>query len=263
MEREPTITGIGAAIALAAIALATAPAAAFQPAVAVTLTHDNGGPAVQIGDSVTWTLTIALSGFEGLSPSPVVESINMALNPSDPAFGWGTGFVYNTGFNGGTAGGAMTDLGFADLSLTNSLLLEGFGAPADHANPLVVGTFTTTADGTASLTYSLGTGTGLGSLVTVGLTAFSNTGFALADGLLHLRNPRRPRPRHGPTAGDRRAARGTPPTVNQTSTPRFRARRHRTTELDSVNPLAPSAGRGTLLGCVPAITPPAFSPPRS
>ncbi|MFT5424942.1 MAG: hypothetical protein ACI89L_002745 [Phycisphaerales bacterium] len=181
VQREPYITKIGAAIALAASLLATAPAAAFQPAVAVSLTHDNGGPAVQIGTEVTWTLAIAISGFESLSPDPVIESINMALTPSDTSFGFGTDFVYNTGFNGGTVGGTMANLGFTDLGFTNSLLLEGFGTPADHANPLLVGTFTTTANNAAALTYSLGLGNSVNDLVTIGLTAFDNIGFGLAD----------------------------------------------------------------------------------
>ena len=139
--------------------------AAAQSAV-VNLTHD-GGAEINIGDSVTWTLSVDFTGGE------CVSGVNMSI-VGDTALGTSSSMTY-TPTNGGNNGGSSNGSGIGFVNWTNSLLFEAFGqGAADRSNPFVVGTFGFTATGEGILTYAIAKGQASSALVSVAPDAFND-----------------------------------------------------------------------------------------
>ncbi|MFG0304730.1 MAG: hypothetical protein ACF8Q5_00805 [Phycisphaerales bacterium JB040] len=167
-------------VIIAASVYACAHAASAQ-SVTVAVTHDNGGSVVEMGRTVTWQLAVLLEGFETLTPDPVVESVNIRLDPTDPAFAAYADFQYVLDANGGTSGGANAD-GVINFGFTNSLLLEQAGAgDADRSTPLVVASWTTTVQDMGPFEYTLALGPSTGPLVRVATSPFTGQNFSTQD----------------------------------------------------------------------------------
>lgn len=147
MLHAPTTPGV----LLACASLGTT--ALAQESVSLSLTHGMNSSVVEIGQVVTWTLTMEHAGF---SDGSLNSSVFAALWPSIDDLGGTSDFAYTQGFNGGTNGGTAEGMGFALINFTNSFLGH-WQIPVDQSNPLVIGTFTTTVTDTGSgaLSYEL------------------------------------------------------------------------------------------------------------
>jgi len=155
----------------AIIAVAGLASAAAAQSATVSLTHNDGDSTINVGETVTWTLSVAFTGGE------VVSGVNMAVNGNN-ALGTSSDMTY-TGTNGGNNGGTSNGAGIGFVNLTNSLFIEAFqGILADRANPLVIGTFDFTAGAEGVLTYSVDKGQSSSAFVSVAQSAFAETLFA-------------------------------------------------------------------------------------
>lgn len=154
----------------AIIAVAGLASAAAAQSATVSLTHD-GGATVNIGDTVTWTLSVAFTG------AVAATGVNMSIQ-GDNTLGSSSSMTY-TATNGGNNDGASNGAGIGFVSLTNSLFLEAFGGGAAlRDNPLVIGTFSFTAASAGTLTYGVSKGQATSAFVSVGLSAFADVEFA-------------------------------------------------------------------------------------
>jgi len=152
----------------AIIALAGMASVATAQSAHVMLHHD-GGASINVGDSVTWTLSVSYTGGGAVSGGNMVIS-------GDNALGTSSAFAY-TPTNGGNNGGTSNGAGIGFVNWTNSLFLEAFGNPADHSNPFVAGTFSFTAGAVGTLSYAVTKGEASSAFTSVAQDAFNETLF--------------------------------------------------------------------------------------
>ena len=88
----------------AIIAVAGLASAAAAQSATVSLTHNDGDSTINVGETVTWTLSVAFTGGE------VVSGVNMAIL-GDNALGTSSAMTY-TGTNGGNNGGDFSSTKF-------------------------------------------------------------------------------------------------------------------------------------------------------
>ncbi|MFT5424949.1 MAG: hypothetical protein ACI89L_002752 [Phycisphaerales bacterium] len=158
----------------AIIALAGLATVASAQSATMVLSHDDVDGIINVGESVTWTLSVAFTGGDAASGGNQVIS-------GDNALGNSSAMAY-TPTNGGSNGGSSNGAGIGFVNWTNSLFLEAFGSPADHSNPFVVGSFSFTASAVGVLNYSFARGTVGGgqadsAFVSIAQTAFAETLF--------------------------------------------------------------------------------------
>ena len=151
----------------ALLAALTVPATAHAQSLTLTLTHDDDDGVVQIGDTVTWTLIGTHEGFEISQfwiDGPVFGGMTVGLRAT-PGLVSNSTIAFNENpadFNDSPPGFTTPrsepdgDGGFGLVTFTNSIFLYiGCGACAvGDANPLTVGTFTTTALQPGQLDYT-------------------------------------------------------------------------------------------------------------
>ena len=155
----------------AIIAVAGLASAAAAQSATVSLTHNDGDSTINVGETVTWTLSVAFTGGE------VVSGVNMAIL-GDNALGTSSAMTY-TGTNGGNNGGDSNGAGIGFVNLTNSLFIEAFQMiAADRSNPLVIGTFDFTGGAEGVLAYNVAKGQSSSAFVSVAQSAFAETLFA-------------------------------------------------------------------------------------
>jgi|GEM_PF-3335921 len=164
-----------------AVAVLASTQGALGQEVTIAVTHDNPGSVVEMGRTVTWQLAVELEGFGIITGDPVVESVNIRLDPTDPAFATYGNFQYVLDANGGTSGGANAD-GVLNFGFTNSIFLEQAGAgAADRSTPLVIASWTTTVQDMGPFEYALSLGPSTGALVSVSTGVFSTIDFSQPD----------------------------------------------------------------------------------
>ncbi|MFG0304722.1 MAG: VPLPA-CTERM sorting domain-containing protein [Phycisphaerales bacterium JB040] len=155
----------------AIIAVAGLASVATAQSATVFLQHDDADSTINVGETVTWTLSVAFTGGE------VVSGVNMAIN-GDNTLGTSSGMAY-TATNGGNNGGTSNGAGIGFVNLTNSLFIEAFqGILALRDNPLVIGTFDFTAGAEGTLNYTIAKGQSSSAFVSVAQSAFAETLFA-------------------------------------------------------------------------------------
>ena len=162
-------------LVLSSSACLSAPAVA-QETLSITLTHGLDSNVVEIGQVVTWTLTMEHVGF---NEDASILLLNAGLHASTD-LGETSDFAYAGPFNGGTNGGDVTNDSF-DIINFNNLIFGGFG-PVLNDNPLVVGSFTTTIQDTGHgpLTYSIRESTIFeGSFASVSTSGFNAVDFSI------------------------------------------------------------------------------------
>jgi len=157
----------------AIIAVSGLTAIASAQTATVSLTHNDADSVINVGETVTWTMTIEFTGGEAVS------GVNMRID-GDNALGQSSAFAYEA-TNGGNNGGASNGAGIGFVNMTNSLFLESFGGgPANRDNPLTIGTFDFTAGAAGTLAYSISTGEASSAFLTVAPNAFGD--LAVAEG---------------------------------------------------------------------------------
>lgn len=136
--------------------------------VTVNLTHDDADSIINVGESVTWTLSI------DFTDAGVLSGGNMSIG-GDNALG-NSGDMAYTATNGGNNGGTSNGAGIGFVNFTNSLFLEAFGSgPALTDNPFVVGTFSFTAGAEGNLNYSITKGEASSAFASTAQSAFAET----------------------------------------------------------------------------------------
>ena len=160
-------------------------AAAQDAPVTVHLEHDDADSIINVGDTVTWTLSIAFTTEAGAAAG----AMNATLLANN-SLGTSSDFAYTTtfddarfGFNGGTTGGASNGAGIDAIGFINSLFVAApfGGGPATYNNPLVAGTFEFTAATRGDLIYEFITGPRPAPFVTIDISSFAQNFYELED----------------------------------------------------------------------------------
>lgn len=164
-----------------AVAVLASTQGALGQDITIAVTHDNAGPVVAMGQTVNWQLAVELEGFEIITGDPVIESVNIRLDPTDSGFASYGNFQYEIDPNGGTDGGAWAG-GVIEIGFTNSVFLEMAGAgAAERSNPLVIASWTTTVQDMGPFGYALSLGPSTSALVSVATSPFSSIDFYQPD----------------------------------------------------------------------------------
>ncbi|MFG0304729.1 MAG: hypothetical protein ACF8Q5_00800 [Phycisphaerales bacterium JB040] len=135
----------------------------------IHLHHDDPDSIIQIGETVTWTLSIAFQN------AAAAEGGNLKLIASDN-LGFASEMTFtptNGGFNADTPQGPHLPF----INWTNSLLLDAFGHPANRANPFTVGSFQFTATGQGTFTYDVLKGWASAPFLTLANSPLDRTNF--------------------------------------------------------------------------------------
>lgn len=151
----------------------------------VMLHHDDADGIISVGETVTWSLSIAFENAQ------VAASSNMEIL-ADNTLGVSSDFVYahserpngfSTGFIGGYIEGSSNGAGIDLVRFFNSLFFEGCTSCgyAFNDNPLVVGTFTFTATRPGTIDYSFALGRADDAFVQLDYSAFQYEYFDTPD----------------------------------------------------------------------------------
>lgn len=136
-------------------ALALATAGAYAQTVSVNLTHDDDDSVILIGETVTWSLSIAHTGFD---PGWVIGLGDITLT-ADNTLGTSTDFIYEH-FNGGTFLGLSNGAGISDIRFGNApFCIDPLCDPPNTDNPMLIGTFDFTGAQAGLLDYTFSEGT--------------------------------------------------------------------------------------------------------
>ena len=162
----------------AALVAAAIASPALAQAVDVWLLHDDADGVINLGETVTWTLSVAFTGYPA---SATAGYMNASILANDPGLAGSSDMTYAPllpfSYGGLSDGnGGIGWVGFTNVDYV------GFGwPPAIYDNPLTVATFTTTGLSAGVLTYDFADGFSSGAFLEIAHSAFASTVFDLDE----------------------------------------------------------------------------------